>query len=237
MNTVAIIAPQSNLDTTTEIMRSITGLTVQLCDGNVDRSKVEMFLRGLEADIVHFMGHGDLDVTILSDGALTADELANLLRQVRGLKVVVLTACNSAGTGAEIHNLLHIPTVVMQAPIKDLAAPVFSAAFYRGWRSSSGDVQRAYSSAVGALRQRFVDQAVVPILINGDMATDGELSECMAYVKTELSGVRADLRHLAGEIQTMKARPNGVNWMMAGLLLLLLLAQVGTLLINASRFP
>ena len=124
MPTLAIIAPKTNLDTTTEIMRSITGFNVQLCDGNVDRAKLEMFLRNMDAEIVHFMGHGDLNVTQLSDGLLEAEELANMLRKVCSLRAVVLTACSSAGTGTEIHNYLHVPVIVMQAPIMSTSLAV-----------------------------------------------------------------------------------------------------------------
>jgi hypothetical protein len=102
--------------------------------------------------ILHFMGHGDF-AAAEGGGALwfegpdgggdpiRGEDLANKLADIPSLRLAVLNACDSGGTGgaglfagvASSLVLGGLPAVVaMQAPISDEAAIVFSQTFYRG---------------------------------------------------------------------------------------------------------
>lgn len=198
------IAPASNLKTGDEILRSIQGQTVTICDGYVDRAKAEQFLRD-EYDYIHFAGHGGLSVLEWSDGAITVDELLGMLAYQNRLRGVIITACNSARVGAEVHNARHVPVVMCQSEISDPAAVRFSEAFYRALRTG-GDMHRAVETGRAALEKAHVGDADVVTLINGDMATDAELDDCMSYVRESMAGMDARLERIEAGMKELKTQ-------------------------------
>ena len=201
---ILFIAPTSNLRTSDEILRSMQGQTVSICDGDVDRAKAERFLKE-EQDYIHFAGHGDPSILEWSDGAITVDELLGMLAYQKHLRGVVITACNSARVGAEIHNALHVPVVMCQAEISDPAALRFSEAFYRALRAAQS-IHQAVEVSRAALAKMHPTDADVVTLINGDMATDAELSECMSFVRQELGELRAKLESLEAAMKRIETQ-------------------------------
>ena len=114
-------------------------------------------------DIVHFIGHGDLEA---SGGVLIfeandnehvsvyGDEIADLLVEA-GVRLVVLSGCQTgvpeSGVGAMII-AAGVPSVVaMQFPIEDASAHVFSAAFY-GAVAKRLSIDQALAESRSALR-------------------------------------------------------------------------------------
>lgn len=199
------IAPTSNLKTSDEILRSIEGQTISICDGDVDRAKAEAYLGRAQYDAIHFASHGSLSVLEWSDGVIEVAQLLDLLANQKRLKFVCITACNSARVGAEIHNARHIPVVMCQAPIGDPAARCFSETFYRSMRLV-GDIHRAVAAGRDQLRAAFPTAADVVMLINGDMATDSELSDCMDYVRRELGELRVELKELREDMKELRTQ-------------------------------
>lgn len=241
MSHILFVAPASNLQTQAEILRAVQGQTIALCDGYVDRDKLEQFLRNEQYDIVHFAMHGDLSILQLSDGLVEVSELIAMLEAQRDLKLIVITACNSAGTGTEIHNKRNIPVVMCQAPIEDGAAIVFSERFYRSYRVY-GDPQRAIDNARATLRNTHPKQADIVVLINGDMARHKDLNDCMNLVRDELGEIRADMNvrfaslesnvdSLGEQVKDVRNMQD-VNRILVYLVGALLAAQVLTALVN-----
>ena len=218
------IAPTSNLRTDVEILHSLQGQTVDICDGNVDRDKVERFLRGdTQYDFIHFAGHGGLSVLEWSDGAVTAKELLGMLAHQTGLCGVIITACYSAGVAALIHNARHVPVVACEAEISDPGARRFSEAFYRALRGGSR-IHEAFDVAQEMLERLHATDAAVVTLINGDMATDAELTDCLAFVRRELGEVRDEIRELREDMKELKTQQPR-TWVIVGLLGLVALGQ------------
>lgn len=224
---VLYIAPTSNLDTKTEILRSVEGQTVSICDGEVDRAKVEAYLARGQYDAVHLAGHGDASVLAWSDGLIEVAQLLDLLANQKRLRFVCITACNSARTGAEIHNARHVPVIVCQKPVGDAAARCFSEVFYRSMRLV-GDIHRAVEAGRAQLRVEHPADADTVVLINGDMATDNDLSDCMAFVRSEISGLRAEMREMREDMKEIKTQQPKALVIGLALLGLLLLAQIAT---------
>jgi CHAT domain len=112
---------------------------------------VEQLLARLRAQpyqIVHFLGHGNVDVAVSqqsylifagADGAaqiVTGEQLQHLLSATPGVQIIVLNACHGASVGAVdtiamqlVYN--GIPSVVaMQGEVLQQAAAVFAHSFY-----------------------------------------------------------------------------------------------------------
>jgi len=222
------IAPTSNLRTDVEILHSLQGQTVDICDGNVDRDKVERFLRGdTQYDFIHFAGHGGLSVLEWSDGAVTAKELLGMLAHQTGLCGVIITACYSAGVAALIHNARHVPVVACEADISDPGARRFSEAFYRALRGGSR-IHEAFDVAQEMLERVYPADGAVVTLINGDMSTRAEMADFETFVRGGLGATRTRLERIEETMQRSKDHQSRL-WIVAlVLLLLLLLAQVAS---------
>lgn len=233
------IAPTTNLAHGAELSRVASGMTIEVIDGLLDRAGLGRALREAEADIVHFCGHGGKSVLELGDGLLDKGDLVSMLSGLRAAKVFVINACEAASLGIAIHNALHVPVIAMDAEIDDRAAVRFAESFYRAYRAS-GSVGGAFDTARDTLLRVHPDQASAPVLINGDMATGAALEECMAYVKTQLGELRAQLAGIEGNVKEMKTQqPHFTRhmlrfgYMALALLVLLVVAQAATPWLNA----
>ena len=183
------IAPQGNLNTSAELSRIASGNTVDIVDGLLDRAGLERALRsGNNYDGLHFAGHGGKSVLQLSDGIIDAADFASMLDAQRDIKFAFVNACDSLAVGTAIHNALHVPIVAHDAEIKDTTAIRFAERFYREYRRTR-NVGEAFEAARATLIRLFPGEAMIPTLINGDMATRDEIGDCMAYLKSELGGV------------------------------------------------
>ena len=238
---ILFVAPTSNLKTGDEILRSVQGQTITICDGNVDRDKAERFLRE-EQDYIHFASHGQSSILEWSDGAVTVDELLAMLAYQKNLKGVVITACNSARTGAEIHNHFHVPVAMCQAPIGDEAARRFSEVFYRALRSgaSMGD---AVASGRAVLQHISPTYADVVTLINGDDITRTQVDACLERVEDALITFGQKIDGIEKTVNATKHRQDEMEKMLTAIrdhqgkvlfvmLLLLLLSQLATPFLN-----
>lgn len=119
----------------------------------IDARRVELIqvdatrdgILGIDAHILHFVGHGDFDAVtgdgalLLEDGPLLGTELGGMMAGRRQLRMVVLNSCVGARSRADdpfaglAHALLlrNIPAVVaMQFAITDRAAVAFGTRFY-----------------------------------------------------------------------------------------------------------
>lgn len=220
------------LDTGAELARIASGNQINVCDGNVDRTKLELSLRDGQFDVVHFAQHGSRRGLELTDGTLEVADLVSMLEPQKALKLLFVNACNSVATGIELHNAFHVPTVAHDAPINDRAAVAFAETFYRAWRAT--DIGSAFERGIKTLQVRFPEEARTPQLINGDMADkacmDGlraEMTRGFQALNTRMDGIEVAVTELNN------GRSKGVATMTITLLVLLLIAQVLTPVLNA----
>lgn len=156
---------ERELDALTRGLRGVDGLEIEaLRPPTLDG--LRKTLVASDVQVLHFMGHGAVDAQgegvlcfARADGTpcvVSGRELAQQLRDIRSLRLVVLNACDSARasaaapfTGAATALLqAGVPAVVaMQFPITDEAALAFSETFYG--RLAAGD---AVDTAVAEAR-------------------------------------------------------------------------------------
>lgn len=222
------IAPTSNLAHGAELSRVATGMTIEVVDGLLDRAGLERALREADADIVHFCGHGGKSVLELGDGALDKGDLVSMLSGLRKVKFFIINACDSLSLGVAIHNALHTPVIAMDAEIQDRAAVRFAESFYRAYRAT-GHVGGAFDTARDTLLRIYPDQAIIPVLINGDMASGVAINECMSYVKTEIGLMNTKLDAIGTTVDELKGKQSRS---LQALVVLLIIAQLLTPWLN-----
>lgn len=169
---------------------------------------------------------------MLSDGEMEVSDLLIMLEpQFAALPVprlIVITACNSARVGAEIHNKYHVPVVVMQTEIGDRAAIDFSETFYRAYRTTSkaGD---AVAAGHAMLQRKHPTYADAVTLINGDDMTRQEADYCMELVEGRLEEMDKKIDRIEEVVNEIKSHQSKTLLILLGLLLL---AQLVTPFLN-----
>lgn len=225
---ILFIAPASKLDTTTELTSLVSGNLLDTVTGAVDRAGLERALKAAQYDVLHFAGHGGKGMLELTDGLLDEADLVTMCQVQKRLRFVIVNACNSLALGAALHNTLHVPVIAHDDEIGDAAAKRFVETFYRAYKQTS-NIAESYERGLRTIARLFGDEINTPVLINGDMVTDGELNSCMAFVREEIGAMRGQLNSIEADVQTLKNNQPRTLWI---LLTLLLLAQLITPWLN-----
>jgi hypothetical protein len=220
------IAPYSTVSAEAELAGIASGTTPEIINGLLDRSGLDRALRDdkVQYDAIHFCGHGAKSVLELSDGLLEANDFATMLDKQKRTKFVIINACDSLSTGAAVHNVLHVPVIAMDAPIEDRAAVHFARVFYSTYRRNS-DVGDAFDTAIKSLLRVLPTQAIIPTIINGDMATTAGMGDCMNYVRAEIGMMNTKLDAIGDTVDQLKSQQSKTLLI---LLILLLVAQLIT---------
>lgn len=188
---ILFVAPAKALNTLAEFSRIASGHQVDICDGAVDRAKLERFLSGdVQYDVVHFGQDGAVGVLEYLDGPLDKSELVAMLKSQRSLRFIVLNACNSISTGVDIHNAMQLPVIAMNAPITDTSAIRFAEALYRNIKTGS-DLHSAVEAARTVLARFYPDQASIPQLINGNER--GDLNSTLHKLNLNYEAVKLEI--------------------------------------------
>lgn len=117
-----------------------------------------------DPQIVHFAGHGKVNGLILDDGTwMSAEELADVLSTFRGVRVVVLNACDTLDMAKLLTQVVDY-TVGMELPINDAAAIRFSAEFYAAL-AFGRTVRFAFELARKAIDGRHGQPQAIPHLL------------------------------------------------------------------------
>lgn len=200
---ILFVAPRSDLDTSVELARIASGNRPEIVDGAVDRAGLERALKAAQYDVIHFAGHGGSGVLQLSDGLLDEADLTSMVEDQVRLRFIFVNACDSLRVGAALHNELHVPVIAHDTEIGDGAAKRFAETFYRAYKQTE-QVKEAFGRALRTLGRLFEDDANAPVLINGDMATHGQLDDCLAYVTREINGMKAQLDSIEGDVHKLR---------------------------------
>ena len=225
---ILFIAPASKLDTSTELASLASGNLLETVTGAVDRAGLERALRAAQYDVLHFAGHGGKAMLELTDGLLDEADLVTMCQVQKRLRFVIVNACNSLSLAANLHNTMHVPVIAHDDEIGDAAAKRFVETFYRAYKQTN-TIGESFNRAMRTIQRLFGDEINTPVLINGDMVTDGELNSCMAFVKEEIGAMRGQLNSIEADVQTLKNNQPRTLWI---LLTLLLLAQLITPWLN-----
>lgn len=225
---ILFIAPASNLDTATELTSLTRGNLLETVTGAVDRAGLDRALRGAQYDVLHFAGHGGKGVLELTDGLLDEADLVTMCQVQKRLLFIVVNACDSLALAAALHNTLHVPVIAHDDEIGDAAAKRFVETYYRAYQQTN-DIGESFKRAMRTIERLFKDESNTPVLINGDMVTDGELNNCMAFVREEIGAMRGQLNTIEADVAELKGKQPRTLWT---LLTLLLLAQLLTPWLN-----
>lgn len=222
------IAPASNLSTNAELARIASGYTPEIVDGLIDRNGLERALRLDAYDAIHFCGHAGKGVLQLSDGLIDSADLVSMLDGQRGARFFFINGCDSLSLGTALHNAYHIPVIAHDAEIEDKAAVKLAQRFYGDFRRTQ-NVGESFDSALKTLQRLYPEQALIPTLINGDMASNSQLADCMTYVKSEIGQMRLQLDTIEAQVNKIE----GKQWRLLLVVgILLILAQLATPWLN-----
>lgn len=218
------------LDLASELAAALGGgVEVELMRG-ADRQKLEMALAAAQYAGVHIAGHGGRSVLGCTDGLMPEAEFVTMIEVQRSLRFVLLSACDSYEMAAAVHNALHVPVISYSAPIEDRAAVEFARGFYRSWKRD-GDVVHAVGRGREALAVLYPSEAHKVKLINGDMASEGEVQRLLMELRKELN---ARLDVVEGKVDALNDAAHQRQQMVVVVLLAaLLVAQVLTPVISA----
>jgi hypothetical protein len=202
-----------------------------------NRQTVELVLEGtVQFGIVHILAHGSTSVLDFGGERMSEAELVSLIKAQKALQFVVLACCNGYETAGGIHNALHVPVVVYNAPIEDRAPVEFARGFYRSWRRDR-NVDQAVDRGREALAVSFPSQAGKVRLLNGDMVTPMAFGACMGKIDERLDRMGAQLAGIEERLDRIEGVPE--RWLIVGVVLiaLLIVAQVGTPFLSAALIP
>ncbi|WP_020096455.1 CHAT domain-containing protein [Methylobacterium sp. 285MFTsu5.1] len=113
-------------------------------------NQIQMELLNTQPDILHFSGHGGVNLLVFEDAEgnavdVSGDAIAQLIGLVGSVRCVVLNCCFSDSISKEV--LPHVEAVIgCDESIDDDAAIMFTRAFYRGL-SHGVSFQRAFNLA------------------------------------------------------------------------------------------
>lgn len=117
----------------------------------VRRTELQQSVLRHRPQVVHFAGHGGPGESIVFDDgeSVTAGALVRLFAAVRGVRLVVLNACDTMEMAEALSQVVDY-AIGMSQPIHDDAAAVFSSAFY-GALAHGMDVRTAFALALAEL--------------------------------------------------------------------------------------
>ena len=199
-----------------------------------NRQTVELVLDGaVQFGIVHVLAHGATSVLDFGGERMSEAEFVSLISAQKALQFVFIAVCQSYELAGGIHNALHAPVIAYNAPIEDRAAVEFARGFYRSWRRDQ-DVGKAVDRGREALAVLFPSEAGKVRLINGDMVTPSAFGACMGKIDERLDAMGVQLVGIEERLERIEAVPQ--RWLVVGVLLvvLLIVAQVGTPFLNAA---
>lgn len=152
-------------------------------------------------DCVLWVGHAAPGRLLLTDGAVSADWLACMMRQAPP-SVVVLSACSSGNRDAALQSIAEtlsqsgITTIGMWAAISDRAAAVYDIEFVRAL-ATHASVATAHRVAIAQLAIEYPAEAGAAFLLPGLVNGYGKIAAELRTINQRLSAVERKLDSLA----------------------------------------
>ena len=221
-----VIPDETGLDTATEQREILAALeplrgsvAATVLAGQVTRERIALALEESEYHVFHFIGHGDFadDRAVLvlnaeggGEDRVDHDRFADLFRNHRSLKLVVLNSCRGGqlsaskpfvGMGAALVRLGVPAVIAMQYEIADDEAICFARTLYRQLFTGrdKGRIEIAVSHARSAMAQKFPDTRAVGLPVLFMHAREGVLFDL------ETGSALRDLPLSARSAERMKA--------------------------------
>ena len=173
---VLLIAPRTDLLFADAEVQAIqrSGLSVTLRIGDVRHADVLADIDTDAYDVLWFCGHMTKDGLVLSDGALSADALAPIVRGRFGL--VVLNSCDSRDTAQQLQNETEAAVIATVIDAPDELAFQTGVLFAREL-ARSGDIPTAYNAARPGNNRIYVYLAEVKKKCQPELAIKRSMSD------------------------------------------------------------
>lgn len=152
-------------------------------------------------DCILWVGHAAPGRLLLSDGAVSADWLACMMRQAPP-SVAVLSACFSGSRDTALQSIAEtlsqsgITTVGMWAAVSDRAAAVYDTEFVRAL-ASGANVATAHRVAIAQLAIEYPAEAGAAFLLPGLVNGYEKIAQELRTINQRLSAVERKLDSLA----------------------------------------
>jgi hypothetical protein len=161
-----IIAPESDLDTHSEILDAVGTSNTKILHGVVSVRQVLDAIEGGQFDAIHFAGHGEEMRLHFADGHLDAALLADAIRKHGRVTLCLFNACESLGTALACYMAGSTYAIGWQDMVNDRVAVTFAFAFWASHKMS-GDIGGAYRTGREAVLWGHPDNRLFPSLLNG----------------------------------------------------------------------
>jgi len=219
LNMLVVIPTVPDLDVDGEkrrIREALEGIdppvAVTFLEGKVTRERLSDALQNESIDFLHFVGHGDvsegkgrlrLNLSELEPDWIDEAAMAELVRNRRALKLIVLNTCQGAapstshafaGVAPQLV-LAGVPAVVaMQFPITDKEALTFVRAFYHALFQGTvrGCVDGATTAARSALKRDFPETRALGLPVLFMRYNEGVLFQVVTGTGTRPASYRPE---------------------------------------------
>lgn len=178
---ILIVAPTLDGISSSEEYSSILASTwtARVLSGMVPVALLDSALQEAQFDILHFVQHGNFSLLQFSDGTVAQERLVRMIKRTqRELKLVLVNACNSAGTGAALANGLGCTVIAHEVPVNNELAVVFARELYAAL-ASGAEIQPAFNDAYAIVLRRAVamekTEQFRPLLLLGRNSRDDEM--------------------------------------------------------------
>ncbi|MBK8211609.1 MAG: hypothetical protein IPK78_18290 [Rhodospirillales bacterium] len=182
---VLIIAPESDLKNTADIVAAANGFRVNVLNGYVTGREALKEIGSGRYDVVYFGGHErELDSVTVSDGRLDEEYLRQALRSASSgrLQIVILNSCDSISMAAALYRAGVAPRVIgWPSEMSDAAAGSWAQNFFRSL-ALGAEFWEAFASSVEVLRVQF-PTVKPPVFLNGRITL---LEERVAAIQRQL---------------------------------------------------
>lgn len=131
-----IVAPQSNLNTFSEIIDAVGVGDTRILRGIVTVREVMTEIRTGQYTHLHFAGHGDNQALEFSEGRMNKSLLADSIQAAGTIELVLFNSCQSLGPALAAYGA-GVPFVIgWQGDVLDSAATNYAYAFWATYRLS-----------------------------------------------------------------------------------------------------
>lgn len=221
-----LIAPQTNLEfPAVEVQNVANALRPRLLIGNVTLAQVVEELGRAEYKVVWFATHGDAEGILLSDGKLTPEQLAQVLRPCPP-RLLFLNTCSSFNVAMVVHDSVNTAVVgtICDLPDRDafVTGSVLARVIERQLANGGDlDVNAAYQESKPGQNRQY-------ILLNGAVRLGNEdkqddLLQMMLYVMKRQDEIEAAIsreterlrQEMSSRYQRKATRQQTTGWMLA----------------------
>lgn len=183
---VLVVAPDVGfVETHEQVQDVISALHPEVLLGNVTRYDLSRSLNQRTYDVIWFICHGSPQGIDLSDGTVSGDTLAQMLRS-HPLKLIYLNTCDNAQVALDLHDATNAPVICTVKPV-DVHTAYHSGASLARYLATGTNVRMAFEMSRPGHDSTYR-------MIGGEKSNGGE--DRVDLILTMLQDIRAEIKDL-----------------------------------------